>query len=169
MLEILSGLNNFAVNRLNTLWSGLSEQSAADFQALEDLMSPIGNFRNYNNRLKERKSPIIPHFGKFCSIVYLPSPLYLSVSYIISDSFSPLGLLLRDFTYLAENKPFLEDGSVDLEVIRLFGKRIVSVENMRNGSYKLPTTVSHSSSSPSSSSFYSLSLLVLFIFSSTLF
>ncbi|PRP88972.1 hypothetical protein PROFUN_02250 [Planoprotostelium fungivorum] len=73
-LALLSGLNNFGVQRLRQLWDNLSDRSHAIFASLEELFSPVNNFRLYHDAVQQRKPPSIPY----------------------------VGLIMRDFTFIVE-------------------------------------------------------------------
>ncbi len=91
-----------------------NERTLKDFHELESLMSPINNFKNYNERVASRKAgqPIIPHFGIF----------------------------LRDLTFLGENKASLgandEGTSVDLEAVRMVGRKVILTQSYQSTAYK---------------------------------
>jgi len=113
VLEIVSGLNHFAVQRLKLAWEAVSEKSMRDFQALDELMSSKNNFKNYQEELKTRKPPSVPY----------------------------IGLFMRDFTYLAENPCYrASDGSVDFDLMRLIAMRLLFLQNFQSDTYKLQAT-----------------------------
>jgi hypothetical protein len=113
LLAVLSGLSNPAVFRLTQLWNEISDRSLKDFKSLEELMSPANNFKNYNEELMSRKPPILPY----------------------------LGLFLRDFTFLGENEPFLQDGNLDIELLKSMWKRVLFMQTFQNSSYKVQVSV----------------------------
>jgi hypothetical protein len=61
------GLNTAAVSRvrLKQTWARVKDL-AADFEALETLMSPSSSFKLYRQALKAAKLPAIPYLGAVC-------------------------------------------------------------------------------------------------------
>jgi len=109
VLEIVCGLNHFTIQRLKQLWATISDKSKKDFQYLDDLMTSSNNFKLYRDELKIRKPPMIPY----------------------------LGLFLRDLTYLAENSIIDESNTIDMELMKLIGGRILFVRRLQSVSYQL--------------------------------
>jgi muramidase (phage lysozyme) len=62
-MEIVSGMNNSAVQRLKRLWVSLPEKHTEQFEELEELMMPQNNFKNYYTELSKRNQPVLPYFG----------------------------------------------------------------------------------------------------------
>lgn len=63
LMEILSGLNHSAIQRLG-FWDNIKEKYKQTFESLEVLMRGQGNYKNYRQLLECRKEPILPYFGK---------------------------------------------------------------------------------------------------------
>ncbi len=122
-----------------------------DFESLEELMSPINNWKNYQERLNSNRKaniPQLPHLGNSYSFLLAS---YGSISFTHSpttSSFSHLfrvivGLFLRDFTFLGENPAYESDNAtISVETFRLIGKRVLFIEEMQSIPYKLPVQVS---------------------------
>eukprot|EP01117_Protostelium_nocturnum_P015798 TRINITY_DN6157_c0_g2_i2.p1 TRINITY_DN6157_c0_g2~~TRINITY_DN6157_c0_g2_i2.p1 ORF type:complete len:486 (-),score=147.32 TRINITY_DN6157_c0_g2_i2:1010-2467(-) len=107
-MAVLSGLNNFAVQRLKTSWGLISEKHRDDYQQLEELMNPVYNFRKYVEEITSRKGPSIPF----------------------------IGLLLRDFTFISENS-LMNGDNVNMEVFKMVEKRFKFVWERQIEQYEL--------------------------------
>eukprot|EP01117_Protostelium_nocturnum_P011636 TRINITY_DN422_c0_g1_i1.p1 TRINITY_DN422_c0_g1~~TRINITY_DN422_c0_g1_i1.p1 ORF type:complete len:1126 (+),score=391.72 TRINITY_DN422_c0_g1_i1:292-3669(+) len=116
-LAILSGLNNFGIQRLKPLWDGLSDRPHTAFTNLDTLYSPVNNFRSYHEALNSRKGPMIPY----------------------------VGIILRDFTFMAENDS-LSGGSkssssstadVNLSLGRIFWQKWQWIQNIQKETFRL--------------------------------
>lgn len=110
-MEILSGLNNAAVQRLEYIWKGLPDKHSQLFRELEIIMDPQSNFRTYRNLIKERPLPSLPYFGIF----------------------------LRDVTFTnVGNEPYLEDGKmINYKMIQLIHNTIQDVKKFQSVNYQL--------------------------------
>lgn len=64
VLSIVSGLSNYTVQRLKTVWASVGEKYIKDFKSLETLMNPARNFSNYQKELSSRKAPVLPYLGE---------------------------------------------------------------------------------------------------------
>eukprot|EP01117_Protostelium_nocturnum_P010276 TRINITY_DN3695_c0_g1_i6.p1 TRINITY_DN3695_c0_g1~~TRINITY_DN3695_c0_g1_i6.p1 ORF type:complete len:908 (+),score=278.30 TRINITY_DN3695_c0_g1_i6:660-3383(+) len=106
-LAIVSGLNGFAIQRLSNLWSSLDESTYESFQKLDLLFSPVSNFKSYFSVLESFKSPVVPY----------------------------IGLLLRDFTFLAENK-VEKEGVINFSLCRQFWHKWISIKRYQQESYR---------------------------------
>eukprot|EP01117_Protostelium_nocturnum_P007861 TRINITY_DN280_c0_g1_i1.p1 TRINITY_DN280_c0_g1~~TRINITY_DN280_c0_g1_i1.p1 ORF type:complete len:1022 (-),score=377.69 TRINITY_DN280_c0_g1_i1:131-3196(-) len=111
-LAILSGLNSFAVQRLKTLWSLIPEKAKADFNYLEGLMSPLNNFKRYSEEISIRRGAKVPY----------------------------IGLLIRDFTFLAENE-FIREEKVNDDALKMMGKRMNLIKELQADLYELSVDV----------------------------
>jgi RasGEF domain len=58
---VVAGLNNSSVQRLKRAWVLVSRRRVSLFEQLEDLLSPLYNFRNYHDAFRERLPPRIPY------------------------------------------------------------------------------------------------------------
>jgi son of sevenless len=76
VMEILSGINNYVVLRLDSLWSSLPSSKQKQLKALEDLMSPQHNFKKYKAALNSRHAPCLPYFGKEINSLLLSLTLH---------------------------------------------------------------------------------------------
>jgi uncharacterized small protein (DUF1192 family) len=63
LMEIVSGLNNSAVQRLRLSWQAIGSRTRSQFDALERLMSPSANFRNYRQALTVSAPPCFPYLA----------------------------------------------------------------------------------------------------------
>ncbi|PRP86866.1 Ras guanine nucleotide exchange factor, partial [Planoprotostelium fungivorum] len=107
-LAVLSGVNSFAVQRLKHAWAEIADRDLEDYDHLEDLMSPTGNFKVYHDELATRKGPIVPY----------------------------IGLILRDFTFLGENEA-LTNGSINFELIKMIEQRLTTVWLQQRETYDI--------------------------------
>jgi len=113
VMEIISGLNNFAIQRMRELWNQLPPKLVKIFEYLENVMDTYHNYKNYFHELANRKGPIVPYFG----------------------------LLWRNFTVSAAcNTLRMEDGSINMELIRILGQTACKVENYQGQLYNLYTS-----------------------------
>jgi len=112
LMEILSGLNNSAVQRLQLLWNTISEKHRRYFQRLEDIMNTYKNFYRYRQELTKRRLPLLPYCG----------------------------LYLRDLLFLKENQSFLSDGNINFELLTLIGKRLDEIKRFQSVSFELDNT-----------------------------
>ncbi|PRP89263.1 hypothetical protein PROFUN_02137 [Planoprotostelium fungivorum] len=106
-LAIISGLNNFAVQRLKGMWNAISERARMDYKYLDDLMSPASNFRLYQEDMATRKGAVVPY----------------------------IGVLMRDFTFLNENETIV-NGQVDASLLRLIKKRMSYIQEKQVDHYE---------------------------------
>ncbi|PRP89168.1 hypothetical protein PROFUN_01888 [Planoprotostelium fungivorum] len=109
-LAIVSGLNSFGIQRLRGLWSRLDERHSDDFNKLDALFLPVGNFRNYNAALAEHKGPLLPYVGVF----------------------------LRDLTFVAENPSIDSNGKIDFSVCRSISDRCDVMMSYQKEAFRLP-------------------------------
>eukprot|EP01117_Protostelium_nocturnum_P014286 TRINITY_DN5431_c0_g1_i1.p1 TRINITY_DN5431_c0_g1~~TRINITY_DN5431_c0_g1_i1.p1 ORF type:complete len:1368 (-),score=525.60 TRINITY_DN5431_c0_g1_i1:31-4089(-) len=112
VLALLSGLSNYMVQRLKTVWSMVNERAVKDFRLLEALMNPARNFANYQKELHRRKFPVLPY----------------------------VGLFLRTFTFLAESPLYLDqphNPRVNEDVIKSIGEKMQFVQSTQSQPYSL--------------------------------
>jgi hypothetical protein len=67
LMAVMSGLNRAAVSRLKKVWARVPIKFVELFHQLEDLMTPLGNFKYYRQLLAESrdKRPIVPYLVVF--------------------------------------------------------------------------------------------------------
>ncbi len=120
-MEIISGLNNSAVQRLKRLWVGLPDRFLRLFEEMEETMMPQNNFKNYYAEINKRiSSPCVPYFGT------------------IHSSTHSEALFLRDFTFINQgNSPYGPDGKINIEMVRMLGKRVAYIQKLQALPYKL--------------------------------
>eukprot|EP01118_Nematostelium_gracile_P004861 TRINITY_DN15793_c0_g1_i1.p1 TRINITY_DN15793_c0_g1~~TRINITY_DN15793_c0_g1_i1.p1 ORF type:complete len:264 (-),score=72.17 TRINITY_DN15793_c0_g1_i1:25-816(-) len=105
VMEIISGLNNFVIQRLKKLWANVHPKSFKMFGELEELMDGHHNYKHYKNELLERKLPVLPYFGLF----------------------------MRDMEVISQCNPaYRPDKSINLEVMRLLWQRSESVAKFQS-------------------------------------
>jgi len=112
VMEIIGGLNNFVVSRLQATWASLSQRYTATFNDLNLLMESKSNYRDYRAAMRERRGPVLPY----------------------------LGVILRDILFIEEgNKNFVGDSKdqvINFEKIQLLGEVLIQVRKQQeNVSY----------------------------------
>jgi len=65
IVEILSGIENAAVHRLQTTWKNIPPSVREIYQALKELISSSHNFKDMRNTLKNSNPPCLPYLGIF--------------------------------------------------------------------------------------------------------
>jgi len=108
-LAILSGLNNFGIQRLRNLWDALPDRSHHAFATMEEMFAPVNNFRLYHEALMQRKPPVIPY----------------------------IGIIMRDFTFMVETPVELQK-DFHLSTGKILWNKWVWVANMQKEVYRLP-------------------------------
>eukprot|EP01119_Soliformovum_irregulare_P013759 TRINITY_DN3698_c0_g1_i3.p1 TRINITY_DN3698_c0_g1~~TRINITY_DN3698_c0_g1_i3.p1 ORF type:complete len:1112 (-),score=332.45 TRINITY_DN3698_c0_g1_i3:220-3486(-) len=108
VMEIMSGLNNSAIQRLKRLWGSISDRSRKTFEDLEEMMSGQHNFRNYYAEIAKRPLPLLPYFALF----------------------------LREFTFIYQGNavfhPEKPNVQVNLELMRQFGERMSEIRRFQS-------------------------------------
>ncbi|KYQ92065.1 RasGEF domain-containing protein [Tieghemostelium lacteum] len=66
-MEVLSSLESSSIARLHRTWEMLPAASSQSLQNLQKLLSPMGSFKEYRERLKLATSACIPYIGVFLS------------------------------------------------------------------------------------------------------
>ncbi len=64
-MEMIAGLTNCAVHRLQDQWKAVPEKLKQQFEDIETLMQCMNNYGNYRKQLNERKEPTVPYLGIF--------------------------------------------------------------------------------------------------------
>jgi hypothetical protein len=118
LMAVMSGLNRASVSRLKKVWARVPIKFVELFHQLEDLMTPLGNFKYYRQLLAESKDkkPIVPYLVVF----------------------------LRDLTFIndgnEERLPMPQKPDVKLpnfEKMVLLGQQILELEAYRKVPYTL--------------------------------
>lgn len=67
LMAVMSGLNRASISRLKKVWERVPLRHVEVFHQLEDVMTPLGNFKYYRQLLAEArdKKPIIPYLVVF--------------------------------------------------------------------------------------------------------
>src|SRR3990167_5400366 len=73
LLEILSGINNYSVQRLKKTWKALPSKFREKFSEMEELMDNRLNYANYRKKLAEcsKDASVLPYFGFFCPVSHV--------------------------------------------------------------------------------------------------
>jgi len=69
LMEIMSGLNSSAVQKLGGSWDELTGEELANFAELNALLSSNGNFAEYRHVLDSVSPPCLPFFGAYLTDV----------------------------------------------------------------------------------------------------
>eukprot|EP01119_Soliformovum_irregulare_P005828 TRINITY_DN17588_c0_g1_i1.p1 TRINITY_DN17588_c0_g1~~TRINITY_DN17588_c0_g1_i1.p1 ORF type:complete len:469 (+),score=98.33 TRINITY_DN17588_c0_g1_i1:97-1503(+) len=110
LMEIMSGLNHFTVQRMHQLWGDLSAKYKKYFDEYEEMLSTANNFKNYNEQLATRTLPTLPHFGLF----------------------------MRDFVALKEgNNKYHSNGDINGSLMQMMGDRFEAIRIYQRHPYKL--------------------------------
>jgi len=97
---VVAGLNNASIQRLKRAWALVSRRRVASFEQLEDLLSPMYNFRSYHDAYREHEPPRVPYVA-----------IYLR------------GILFADDA----NPTRLESGAYNLHKILVLGKQVIEI------------------------------------------
>lgn len=65
LMAIISGLNNFSIQRLRKAWEMLAVKTREVFDKLERVMAPQKNFHRYRLELEKRAPPLIPYMAMY--------------------------------------------------------------------------------------------------------
>lgn len=106
------------------MWSSISEKARDDYDTLESLMSPTSNFKKYNDELRNRRGPVIPYIGDEISVKFHRN----LIEY-------PAGVIVRDFTFLAEND-VIQEGVVQMDTISMLNKRYQYVRKIQSETFE---------------------------------
>eukprot|EP01100_Stratorugosa_tubuloviscum_P001013 TRINITY_DN1226_c0_g1_i1.p1 TRINITY_DN1226_c0_g1~~TRINITY_DN1226_c0_g1_i1.p1 ORF type:complete len:472 (-),score=115.81 TRINITY_DN1226_c0_g1_i1:54-1469(-) len=98
MMQILAGLNNVAIQRLQKTWAGLNPKYKLIFDELDELMETKHNFKRYREAIQKRPLPILPYFG----------------------------IYTRDLTFIEEGN-IDQPNKVNLEKIQLVGNILLEI------------------------------------------
>ncbi|KAL6069552.1 hypothetical protein QOT17_007398 [Balamuthia mandrillaris] len=105
LMAIFAGLGHHSVRRLKIVWDMLPARYMQAWQELEELMSPIENFKNYREVLRASPLPVMPYIGVFS----------------------------RDLTLIHEgNKCYLDNGAINMELLELVHERLKSIFRYQN-------------------------------------
>src|SRR5690554_3245610 len=110
-MEILSGLNNLALQRLKHLWKGVSKKSKQDFAHLESVMNAGCNFKQYRRTVFLRKGPLLPYFA-----VYLKDVTYLTTAYEPYVNDCPNEDFLKKWGFLVSEMMKFQSEPYNLEI-----------------------------------------------------
>ncbi len=90
------------------------------FKDLEELMSPLYNYKTYKAKFASQECPKMPYFGWWNTL-----PLSLSsVSDNIVFFFFFTALFLRDFTFINEgNQLYTREGLINFDLIKMLSQR----------------------------------------------
>lgn len=67
VIEVISGLRNAAIFRLQKTWNLLPDETWEIFQDLTDLFDPEANYKNYRTLIDSLQRPYIPYLGRHLS------------------------------------------------------------------------------------------------------
>ncbi|PRP76012.1 5'-AMP-activated protein kinase catalytic subunit alpha-1 isoform 2 [Planoprotostelium fungivorum] len=108
LMVIVSAFSNHLILGMSVLWSEAPPRHRQALDELEKLMSPLSNFKNYQEAFHLRRGPCVPF----------------------------LGLYHRDFTFMSENKVTLEDGAIDTDLLFMIWKRISLIQSIQALKYE---------------------------------
>lgn len=117
VMEIIGGLNLFAVSRLKATWEQIPPGQKKKIEELNALMESIQNYKNYRAAVKAAKLPLLPY----------------------------LGVYLRDITFIDEgNTNYLDEAKmvVNFEKLCLIGEILHQIKRYQSEAFDiLPDTV----------------------------
>eukprot|EP01090_Pellita_catalonica_P019391 TRINITY_DN6583_c0_g1_i2.p1 TRINITY_DN6583_c0_g1~~TRINITY_DN6583_c0_g1_i2.p1 ORF type:complete len:721 (+),score=146.32 TRINITY_DN6583_c0_g1_i2:70-2232(+) len=125
LMEVVAGLNNSSVSRLKRMWAGVEGRLLADWQELDELMTPAGNFRNYREALEQVLTNLNKTTGKAEPVIpYMATILKdISVAYDGNKEFlPPEGSEESDET--EENNRENGKTRINYELLSMIGKQI---------------------------------------------
>lgn len=107
--QILAALNMAAIQRLKKVWAGLSFKLQEQFDEVDELFSPAGNYAKYRELLRsleERHSePVLPYVAVF----------------------------LRDVVYVFDGNPdTTPDGSLNVEKLQLLSEQVLRLRALQS-------------------------------------
>eukprot|EP01117_Protostelium_nocturnum_P007435 TRINITY_DN2658_c0_g1_i8.p1 TRINITY_DN2658_c0_g1~~TRINITY_DN2658_c0_g1_i8.p1 ORF type:complete len:490 (-),score=106.75 TRINITY_DN2658_c0_g1_i8:51-1520(-) len=109
-LAVLCGLSHYSVQNLKEAWAALPERAKEEYSAIEKLLSPINNFRGYTAKVATGiNGAAVPY----------------------------VGIILRDLTFLMENKAVNSEGQINLELIRGIANRLFIIRSCQTEVYTL--------------------------------
>eukprot|EP01132_Coremiostelium_polycephalum_P009980 gene9980-12232_t len=106
-MEVLSSLESSAITRLHKTWELLPSSSLQSLQTLQKLLSPVGSFKEYREKLKQTTSACIPYIG-----------IYLS-----------------DLTFIHEGNPDYKETLINFSKLREIAATIISIQQFQNTYY----------------------------------
>lgn len=65
MTSVLAALNSYAVMRLKETWGRISADSQAAFAAMDELMNPYYNYKNYRLAIYSAEPPCVPFISAY--------------------------------------------------------------------------------------------------------
>jgi len=110
MLAIICGLSHYSIQNLKELWRDLPPEQMARYKEIEEMMSPLKNFRGYNERISAGlEGPAIPY----------------------------IGIIMRDITFLMENKIYNADGTMNHDLMTQVWKKLSIIRTCQTQLYNL--------------------------------
>jgi len=107
LLEVIGGLKNSAVLRLNSTWKELSKKYEDMFETLTSVISPAQNWKNYRPLIQD-DPPFVPYIG-----------VYLS-----------------DLTFIKDgNVTYREDGKINWRKVNRLGEVLANIQRAQRVSY----------------------------------
>ncbi|KAF2073360.1 hypothetical protein CYY_005330 [Polysphondylium violaceum] len=110
-MEVLSSIESSSITRLHKTWEQLPLQSTQSLAALKKLLSPVGSFKDYREKLRQTTSACIPYIG-----------IYLS-----------------DLTFIHEGNPDYRDDLINFSKQREIASTIISIQQFQNTYYYYET------------------------------
>ncbi|PRP83846.1 Rap guanine nucleotide exchange factor (GEF) 4 isoform 1, partial [Planoprotostelium fungivorum] len=109
-LAILCGLSHYSVQNMKELWHQLPENAMKEYKELEAVMSPLKNFRGYNEKVaKGIDAPAVPY----------------------------LGIIMRDITFMMENKIYTSDGHMNVDLMTQIYHKLSIIKTCQGSVYDL--------------------------------
>jgi hypothetical protein len=109
LLEIILGLKNPSINRLQQTWKAISKKYNELFEKLGIIVSPEHNWKNYRSVIQSETPPFVPYIG-----------LYLS-----------------DLTFINDGNPtFLRDGKVNWKKMKKLAAILLQIQTAQKCSYQ---------------------------------
>jgi hypothetical protein len=143
-MEIVSGLESAAVQRLKETWQSIPPKYSKSYQELQTLMSPEGNFRNYREEILKAAPPGVPYIGSFgLSLKFFPTDFLQLTLSLFSPFFCTAlvpalttGIFLSELTFLDETHAwYLEDKKLNVTKLKIVGEIIRKMRRFHENSY----------------------------------
>jgi len=112
LMEILGGLQLWAVQRLIKLWGMPKKYHILLLHLSEVIMSPKENYGRYRKTIMghcKSKTPVLPY----------------------------LGLFLKDLTFIEDGNPDTLDKKINFQKVAMIGKKLREIKNFQQNEYKI--------------------------------
>jgi son of sevenless-like protein len=107
LLELVGGLNNPSVMRLNQTWKTLNKKYIDLLEKLKLIVSPEHNWKNYRPLMQNEAPPLVPY----------------------------IGLFLSDLTFINDGNPTKVDGLINWKKMRKLSAILGQIQRAQQSQY----------------------------------